>query len=334
MDPELAGYLEYLGPSLPSPIPGQPGLFGSLHAAAASTAPAYNPPKVFKLPPGWASTVPKGKLHGFGDAAAVQSMLVEADTRFAAVKANAAKLLQMYGPLELGVIQRIKNAIAGKGAGGWYAQMGAAEFAGIIRFFLSGVATSVSLVHALMNGPSPEAQVGRAVAILVPAMGVLTAVERLVSTAQATEAAIRTTIQTLEGAARSIAGRLGLGELGFEPVEIAAGVIVAFVIVSVLFLGFQQYEAMQGASEAATQACSTPPPCTHAEWASLYQQALAAGSNLTILANLGHVIDQGGSLLFWGGLLAVAGVLAYGAWVAAPAAATTRARLTARAQAL
>lgn len=282
------------------------------------------------------------RLAGLGDADQVRSLLAQADAKFAGIKANAEKLLSSYGPLSLSTIGRIKNAIAGKTSGGWYAQIGAAEFSGLIRYFLQGVAYNLSIVHAMMNGPNPEAQTTIAVAILIPAAGVLDAVGRLIATAQATESAIASTLRTIEGAAQSLGVQLrglsgggGLGDLGFEPVEIAAGILVAFIALSMLYLAFSQYEAMQAAADAANQACSQPGvTCTAQQWAAIRDQALQASATLTILPNLGRAVEQAGSLVFWGGLLAVGGLLAYGAWVTAPAATTVRSQLQSKAQRL
>ena len=316
MDPELAVYAEYLNLPGPNPVPGQPGLFGSLHAPLTVPRPVRHAP-----------------LRGLGDAAAVRSMLATADSKFRALKAHAARLLGVFGPLDRSTLDRIRAAIAGKSTGGWYAEMGAAEFSGMIRFFLQGAAYSISISHALMNGPNAEANVARATLILVPTIGLLQAVDAIVRTAQATEDAVAASIRTVEGVARSIGRRLGLAgtELGFEPIEIAAGIVVAFVVVGALLLAFQQYTAMTGAADAAAAACSTPPPCTHEEWASIHRRALDAAAQLTIIPALGQAVGQAGSLLFWGGLLAVGGVLAYGAWVAAPSATIARQRLAARA---
>lgn len=281
-----------------------------------------------------------GLRGGLGDVASVTALLTQADAKFLQIKTNATKLLAMYGPLDTPVIARIRAAIAGKGPG-VYAQMGAAEFSGVVRYFLQGVAYNLSLVHALMNGPNPEAHSIEAALILTPAMGTLAAVDRLITTAQATESAIASVIRTLEGAASSLGVQLhglsprGLGDLGFEPVEIAAGIVIAFIVVSALYLAFSQYESMQAASAAADTACSQPGvSCTAEQWANIRDQALQAAATLSILPNLGHAIEQAGSLLFWGGMAAVAAVLAYGAWVAAPAASITRERLRAGASKL
>jgi hypothetical protein len=320
MDPDLAEYAEYLKepgfpapraalPRVPRSVPGQPGLY-------------------------------RRGMSGFGDAAAVNATLAQADAKFLQIKANASKLLAMYGPLSTDTITRIRTAIAGKGAGGWYAQMGAAEFSGVIRFFLQGVAYNLSIVHALMNGPNPEAQTTAAVLILTPALGVLNAVDHLVTTAQATEGAIATVLRTIEGTAQSIGQRLGLQGapapgLGFEPIEIAAGIVIAFIVVSALYLAFSQYESMQSASDAADAACSRPGvTCTAEQWAAIRDQALQASAMLSILPNLGRAVENAGSLLFWGGLAVVAAAIGYGMWVSAPAATVARQRLTARASSI
>lgn len=280
-------------------------------------------------------------FRGLGDASAVRTLLASADAKFLDIRTRASKLLVAYGPLDQTAIQRIKAAVAGKGPG-FYASMGAAEFAGIIRYFLQGVAYNLSIVHALMNGPDPESQTTVAVMILTPARGVLDALDQLVSTAQSTESAIASVIQRIEGAARSLGIQLGgtrssgLGDLGFEPVEIVAGLVAVFIVVSLLYLAFSQYESMQAASAAADSACAQPGvTCTAEQWASIRDRALQASATLSILPNLGRAIENTaasvGSTVFWGGLVAVGGLLAYGAWVAAPAASVARERLRARA---
>jgi len=326
------------------PIPLQPsttqnvGLqaaMDELDGATSSTAPPYRRMKVLKAQP---MGYKPYKLGGLGDVAAVNALLAQADAKFYGIKTNAAKLLAMYGPLEAGTVARMKAAIAGQGPG-VYAEMGAAEFAGLINYTLRGAAYSLSLAHALMNGPNPEAQTTLATVIVTSAFQMLGTLDSLIRGAQATETAIASAIRATGAVASSFGQRLGLaglgrGELGFEPVEIAAGIVVAFVVVVLVYLLISQYESMQSAAAAADSACSQPGvTCTAERWAAIRDQALQASATLSILPNLGRAVEQVGSLVFWGGLLAVAGVLAYGAWVAQPAATITRDRLRAGAAA-
>lgn len=306
------------------PIPGQPGLYRNTRL----------PNIIGHGGPEWRRL----QMRGLGDVASVNALLVQADAKFNGIKANAAKLLAVYGPLDQGTVARIKTAVSGRGPG-FYAEMGAAEFAGLINYTLRGAAYSLSIAHALMNGENPEAQTTLATVIVTSTFQMLGTLDSLIHGAQATESAITEAIRSTGAVAQSIGQRLGLSGLrgqglGFEPVEIAAGIVVAFVVVVLVYLLISQYESMQAAAEAANQACSQPGvTCTAQQWAAIRDQALQASATLSILPNLGRAVEQVGSLVFWGGLAAVAAVLAYGAWVAHPAATIARDRLRSQAAA-
>lgn len=274
-------------------------------------------------------------LRGLGDVAAVQAMLARADAKFAGVKDLARRVMpeSAFGPIDRGVIDRIRAQLAGKGPG-WYAQIGAAELAGVVFYCLRGVAYHLSIAHALMNGPNPDAQTTIVVAMLTPAAAVLDGLERLLSTAQTAEDAMASFMRTVDGVAQKVAGQLGLqgvSGLGLPPLAVVG---IVFVVAVVLYLLLSQMESMIAAGQVANQACSQPGvTCTSEQWAAIRDQALQASSTLSILPNLGRAVEQAGSLVFWGGLLAVGAVLAYGAWITQPAATITRDRLRAQAAA-
>ena len=275
------------------------------------------------------------RSSGLGDVAAARAMLFATNAKYVDVLFRFRRLigtLTYGGPLPQSTFDLIRAGLAGKGGGGWYGSIGVPEFAGLLHRFLQSTAYSLSICFALMNGPHPERNLARVILILVPADGLLTALDALIRTSQATEDAIAAVVRATEGAARSIGRRLGLADLGFEPAELIVGGIVVLVIASMMFVAYQTHQAMTDASNAANAACaSATPPCTHEEWASIHRRALEAASRLTVLPAIGQAIGQGGSLLFWGGLLAVGGVLAYGAWTLAPAAIVARNRLASRA---
>lgn len=332
----------------PMPVPGQPGLYRL--GAGGGYAPMPLPEGGFGAAPVPRPVLPKGiklytgskppKLSGFGalgDADAVRALLATADVRFGAVKQAATRVLpaSIFGPIDRSVIDRIRAQVAGKGPG-WYASIGAAEFAGLIHFFLSSVAYNLTLVHALMNGPDAEAQTVNAVLILTPANLILDGLSRLISTAQMTEDAITELVRRTDGAAQSIGRQLGLAGLALPPLAVIAIVFVVAVVIAYLF---SQWASMQAASDAADRACAAPgATCTPGQWAEIRDQALQAASSLSIFTNLGRAIEDAGhgasSAIFWGGLLGIGALVAYGVWVTAPAAQVARGRLTARASTL
>jgi len=273
------------------------------------------------------------------DIAASRASIAVADAKFNELKSRASKLLAIYGPLDQATLDRFRAAVRGKGPG-FFASMGAAEFAGLIRLFLSASAYNINIAHALLNGPDPESRETTINLLISTAMNLLAALDTLVRGAQATQDAIASVIRTAGSVAQSMSlggfphgRRGGLRDLGFEPVEIVAGLVVIFIVVAALAYAFTQWEAAQSAAATADAACdraaAAGSPCTAADYARIHDQALEAATRLSIIPNIGQAISSAGSLFFWGGLAIVGAAVAYGAWVAAPAATTARERLRA-----
>ena len=283
------------------------------------------------------------KLRGFGDAASVNAMLASTDTSFKALTTALAPFLNAFpNPLDIPTIQAIKTAVGNAGVG-FYASIGDTTFAGLLRYFLTGAALNLNLAHALMNGPKADDATtqSQATALVTSSKNLIDAIGSLLQGAQSTESAIQSAIQTAGNVAQKITGVVGLnglrlGALGLEPIEVGAAIIAFFIVAAVIAYCFTQYEAGVQAAAAADSACAQAAangtPCSAQQWSDIHDSAARAAASLTLLPDLGRAVQNVGSLIFWGGLLAAGALVGYGIWTTYPAAATVRGRLQERAR--
>lgn len=127
--------------------------------------------------------------------------------------------------------------------------------------------------------------------------------------------------------------------LGVPPAVIIAGIVAGTVLLIAAGVGIYAllaaHHASTVASAEADRMCAldaaSGSPCTGARRATYREQVRQHETQSGLVPALQDLFQQAGSAVFWGGMLIVGSLLAYGAWVSAPAAQITRERLRARA---
>lgn len=281
------------------PIPGQPGLFRDERRTALSD---------FSVPPpatGYTWDVPRGRPWVLGEIP--QSLRDQARAnaqRLASLKTAADPLVRevpwrtdAYSSLVRRVTTSPRGAIL---------QITRADLGLLVRGVISQVSQSQILSDGLLANPrATSAQIERARRLLFSAKDIMVQLERMLA------------------AARPLTGRSsqGLGELGVWEFALAAVVLlVAAVLVYALVSSMQlNVTAIAEAREACRLDAEAGQPCSGADYQAYLQAALAQQRENGAVPNLSDLFSSASSLLFWGGLLAVAGLLGYAAWAAEPA---------------
>lgn len=189
-----------------------------------------------------------------------------------------------------------------------------ADLAILIRGVISTVSQSQILAEGLLANPAAtSSQVERARRLLFTGKDVMVKLDTLLSAART---------------ASSAAGVSGAGLGWVVPVLIAAGVVVAAVLVYQVFATTQtNVTAIAEALEACDLDEAAGRPCSGAQYQEYLRRAQEAQRALGAVPDLAALFRQAGSLLFWGGLLAIGAGLAYIAWTAEPARRNVQERL-------
>lgn len=200
-------------------------------------------------------------------------------------------------------------------------RLGLEQFALISRGVLSSVSRAQNLARALLVAPTP-AQAARA--------------ERLLGHAERTMSKYALLLQAVNAAQRG-ASVAGLGVFGLDDATVLviaaliAGTLVFLVGAGALYSVLAENQATEAANDEAERACALDAaagrPCGGATYQDYIRRARESQSLFGFLPNLNELFKQGGSLIFWGGLLVVGGLLGYAAWTAEPARRNVQERL-------
>lgn len=284
------------------PIPGQPGLFRRDSAR-------YTALSDFSVPPpatGYTWDVPRGRPWTIGDLGAIPQTLRDQaranGQNLASLKTAADPLLrstpwntETYVALVQRILASPRNALL---------ELSRADLGILVRGVISQVAQSQTLAEGLLaNTNASTGQVERARRLLFSAKDVMRNLERLLNASRAV-------------------GLSGLGgELGVWQFVAGAAVVVVVAVLAYALVSSLQVNvtAIAEAREACRRDAEAGRPCSGADYQRYLQLALEAQRENGTVPNLSDLFKSGSSLLFWGGLLAVAGVLGYAAWAAEPA---------------
>jgi hypothetical protein len=279
------------------PISGQPGLY---LADFSVPAPLPPPPYTWSVPTGqpWVLGAIPQSLR---DQARANAQKLDEIKRSAdALVREVAWNTDAYVTLVRRIVTSPRDAML---------QIGRADLGLLCRGVISNVSQSQILAEGLLANPSATpAQVDHA--------------RRLLFTAK--DAMVK--LDTVLSAARPVTGMRGLGAWQF--VLGAALVIVAAVLAYQLVASLQlNLTAVAEAREACRRDAETGQPCSGADYQAYLQRALEAQRRNGSVPNLADLFASVSSLVFWGGLLAVAGLLSYAAWTAEPARKNVQERL-------
>jgi hypothetical protein len=164
-------------------------------------------------------------------------------------------------------------------------------------------------------------------------------IDKLLTAGKNTLHAYRNLLDGIEAAnARADQVRRAVG-LGVAPAVVIAGIVAGTIVLVVggalVYALLSSIQSSTVASQEADRMCAADAaagtPCTGADRARYVAAVLEEQRRSGLVPDFGNAIRELGSTVFWGGMLAVVGLLAYGAWITAPAATITRERLRARA---
>lgn len=293
---------ELRGLGVPAPIPGQPGLFR--------------------------------EMGGLGSLETLGVKLTTTRAQYDAVKSRAMRMIAVFPPLRADSLKSLAESLQRLAATGASAQIGAAEYAGIVRFGLASAIGNIARAQALIDG-------GRMATAERWTMSRETLVNLLLTKAKATLDALDALSSATHSAADAIARGIravslgDLGQMGWDDIIVVTVILVvaAGLLYAIFRTGWASIRASQSADQACAQDAAAGHPCTGGDWTRYRGEAQGQEGALSPFPDLAPLFREAGSLLFWGGLLAVGAALAYGAWVAQPSAVIVRERLRTRAAA-
>ncbi len=140
-------------------------------------------------------------------------------------------------------------------------------------------------------------------------------------------------IYTISRQAGVAARAVGLGEPLTTGAIIALVIAVAVIAVAgvLLYALLASLQAASAAWQEADHACARDAaagrPCSGAQWEEYHRRAQEAQREWGVVPDIAGLLRQFGSLIFWGGLLAIGAALGYAAWTAEPARRNVQERL-------
>ena len=311
-----------------NPIPGQPGLFrqdstlDARRTAMSSLGNTFftNPP----LPPppytwGFPRTGRPWTIGGLEtEVAATARSLASATAAFDKLKRGLDPFLRA-SPFSAPSYDRIARFIASARGP---IRLTQDQFTQIARGMLSSTSAALILAGGLLIAPTTSAQVARAA--------------KLIERANRTMQAFLNALSAVRAAQSAASRATGLGAFVVDDgvlvlAALAAGALVFIVSAGILYLVIAEQQATAAALEEAERACaldaSQGRPCTPEAFQAAVRRARETQNEYGLFPNLNELFKQAGSLLFWGGLLAVGAVLGYAAWTAEPARRNVEERL-------
>jgi hypothetical protein len=285
------------------PIPGQPGLFRL---------------DDFSVPPpatGYTWDVPRGRPWVLGEIP--QSLRDQAranSQNLAALKTSADPLVRAVPwstEAYAGFVRRVVTSPQGA-----ILRVTREDLGLLVRGVISNVGQSQILAEGLLANPrATEAQISRARRLLFSAKDVMVKLERMLNAARPLTSRLSAATGAAAGAAT------GIGDLSIPVILLAAAVVLvaAFVVYQLVASLQLNVTAIAEANEACRLDAEAGNPCSGTDYQEYLRRALEEQRRNGFVPNLDDLFKQGGSLLFWGGLLVLGAGLAYAAWTAEPA---------------
>jgi hypothetical protein len=267
------------------------------------------------------SASPPGRPWVFGelgaDISALHAKVASNEAEYNKLKTAIDPLLSRFPFSETGYRQLAVRVVTAPRAE--LLRLGLEQFALVSRGVLSSVSRAQNIARALLVAPT-VAQANRA--------------ERLLNNAERTMSKYALLLQAVHAAQRG-AGAVGLGEpISISTLAIAAliaGTLVFLVGAGALYSVLAENQATENATDEAERACALDAaaghPCGGATYQDYVRRAREGQRTFGFLPNLNELLKQGGSLIFWGGLLAIGAALGYAAWTAEPARRNVQERL-------
>lgn len=280
------------------PIPGQPGLFRL---------------DDFSVPPpatGYTWDVPRGRPWVLGDLA-FDDELRETQRDYDKLKRGLEPLVS-GAPFDAAVYERIARFVVAAPASTTL-RLTREQFAQVARGTLSTAARAITLAQVLAAPGATPAQLSRA-------RELLTRARRNIEVFSAAVQAIR----TAQRASRAVGlGGFVVDDAVLVLAALAAGTLIAVIGVGFLIATISEQQATEAAIREADAVCAREAeqgrPCGGPAYQEALRRAREAQNEYGFVPNLNDLFKQGGSLLFWGGLLVLGAGLAYAAWTAEPA---------------
>lgn len=271
-------------------------------------------------------------LNGLGISVdSLNAKVTAVQAQYDALKTSMTPLLNAYGPLDQDSLQRVLAAV--QQAGSSPAIIGAASFVGVLRLALASSVGNIARARAILAG-SPTGHEDIVANLLTTAQNVLDATDTLVSSAVAAQGAVAS-------GARRLGLSGGLGVFGIDDATAVLGILAAVGLVVgavLIYAVFVQVQAASNARDVADSACARDAaaghPCTGTQWAQYRTDADAQARRQSVVPDFSDILQSVGSLIFWGGLLAVGAAVGYAVWTTLPAATVARSSLTRRASSL
>lgn len=284
------------------PIPGQPGLF---RPSLGLTIPG-GPPFTWQVPTGRPWTL--GSLSSEQEALSARLRLMQAE--YNALKRGLAPLTEQY-PFSPRSYESIARAVAAKPRSETV-RLTLEQFAQVSRGALSTIAQSIAISRGILAAPATASQLAKVRTMQMRATRVMESYFGAVMAANAGQ--------------RAVSAATGLAfapHIGVAIAALVVGSIIFVVGVGTLYSLLAEQQAAEAANKAALVACALDAergnPCGGARYMEYVEQARQTQHDWGLVPDLNDLFKQAGSLLFWGGMLTVAGFLGYAAWTAEPA---------------
>lgn len=267
-----------------------------------------------------------GLLAGLGSLGTVTDLQTRLDvlqSEYDSLKAETRALVASHPELDAVSFQEFARRVATL-APGTVLRLTLGQFQQLTNATL--IATTGNLTRARALMPLGDAMRSRIDKLLTAAKNNLHAYRNLLDG-----------IEQANASADYVRRAVGLSALGVAPAVIIAGIIASTIVVVVtaalVYAKLSADHASTVASQEADRMCAADAaagtPCTGAQRARYLSDVHEAETSSGLVPDIGDAIRQVGNTVFWGGMLVVGGLLAYGAWITAPAASITRERLRA-----
>lgn len=284
------------------PIPGQPGLF---RQSLGLTIPG-GPPFTWQVPTGRPWVL--GSLSS--EQQTLSARVLEMQAEYDELKRGLAPLTDRY-PFSPQSYENIARAVVAKPRGATV-RLTLEQFAQISRGALATVARSIAISQGILAAPATASQLAKVRTMLMRSTRVMESYSAAVLAA------------SLGQRAAGSASTLGFAPaIGVAIAALVVGSLIFVVGVGVLYSVLAEQQSAEEANKAALLACAFDAqrgnPCGGAQYMAYAEQARRAQNEWGLMPDLNDLFKQGGSLLFWGGMLTVVGVLGYAAFTAEPA---------------
>lgn len=303
------------------PIEGQPGLFRTQSSAGLRMPLSALEPR----------REPRTSFRGFGTVATSLERVQAANVRYQTLKAETQDLLThfvaQYDPTSLRELVGRIVAMQGERGDGALVRLSAGQFASLLRASVSMAATNLGLANAMLTGPNAAANETRALKLVRSVETLLDVTDNVIYSINVS---------------RDVAGRAaratGLGEpaTGVIIAGIIAGTILTIIALGLLYTWVSSLSAAVVAQREASAACDRDAtagrPCTGDDWGRYLARAQEEQRRSGVVPNIDDLFRRTVNTVLAVGVGVVAFAIGYGFWVSAPAAATARRRLQARAE--